>query len=87
MQKGLTNASTNATTWLDSLSAASFVHGFAINTQTNQLQVCPLCERYERGSQINKMSQALNLRHVVAGLSALKYVGYLYLTSFVPGAK
>jgi len=25
---------------LDSLSAASFVHGFAIIAQTNQLQVC-----------------------------------------------
>jgi len=43
--------------------------------------------RYERGSKINKTSHVLYLRHVVAGLSALKYVGSLYLTSFVPGAK
>ena len=42
--------------------------------------------RYERGSKINKTSHVLDLRHVVAGLSALKYVGSLYLTSFVPGA-
>jgi len=28
--------------------------------------------RYERGSKINKMSYVLNLRHGVAGLSALK---------------
>jgi len=28
--------------WLDSLSAALFVHGFAIIAQTNQLQACPL---------------------------------------------
>ena len=43
--------------------------------------------RYERGSKINETSHVLNLRHVVAGLAALKYVGSLYLTSFVPGAK
>jgi hypothetical protein len=43
--------------------------------------------RYERGSKINRTSHVLHLRHVVAGLSALKLVGFLYLTSFVPGAK
>jgi len=47
----------------------------------------PCWRRYERGSKLNKTSHVLNLRHVVAGLSALKYVGSLYLTSFVPGAK
>ncbi len=43
--------------------------------------------RYERGSKINKTSHVLDLRHVVAGLSALTYVGSLCLASFVPGAK
>ena len=46
-----------------------------------------LLRRYERGSKINRTSHVLHLRHVVAGLSALKLVGFLYLTSFVPGAK
>ncbi len=41
----------------------------------------------ERGSKINKTSHVLDLRHVVAGLSALTYVGSLCLASFVPGAK
>ena len=31
-----------------------------------------LWRRYERGSKINKTSHVLDLRHVVAGLSALK---------------
>ena len=55
--------------------------------QKSPLQNCKLWQRYERGSKINRTSHVLNLRHVVAGLSALKYVGSLYLTSFVPGAK
>jgi hypothetical protein len=46
VSKPITSASMLATSWLDSLSAASFVHGFAIVAQTNQLQACPLCERY-----------------------------------------
>gem|GEM_PF-6732557 len=36
---------------------------------------------------MNRTSHVLDLRHVVERLSALKYVGSLYLTSFVPGAK
>ena len=36
---------------------------------------------------MNRTSHVLDLRHVVERLSALKYVGSLCLTSFVPGAK
>ena len=32
---------------LDSLCVVPFVHGFAIVAQTKQLQVCPLCGRYQ----------------------------------------
>jgi len=40
--------------------------------QNNQLRSGGLAGRYERGSKINKTGHVLNLRHVVAGLSALK---------------
>jgi hypothetical protein len=36
----------NATTWLDSIFADLFAHGFAIVAQTNQQKSCPLCGRY-----------------------------------------
>ncbi len=42
----LTRPSILATSWLDSLSAASPVHGYAILAQANQLQSCPLWRRY-----------------------------------------
>ena len=45
---------------------------------------CGSCwRRYERGPKINRTSHVLNLRHVVAGLSALKsrfFVSHQFLS-------
>ena len=54
--------------------------------KTNSCTPAAAAGRYERGSKMNRTSHVLDLRHVVERLSALKYVGSLYLTSFVPGA-
>ena len=71
----------------DLRSGACFCVGRYAYTKSIACTPAAAAGRYERGSKINKTSHVLYLRHVVAGLSALKYVGSLYLTSFVPGAK
>ena len=79
---------TPATSGLRGTSVPALVFCFTLAlAKNNRLHCGPLARRYERGSKMNRTSHVLDLRHVVERLSALKYVGSLYLTSFVPGAK
>ncbi len=50
-----------------------FVHGLRPFLHKSPLQPKrSRARRYERGSKINEMSHVLDLRHVVAGLAALR---------------
>ena len=68
----LASHSTNKLSHQDLRSGASFRGGRYATAKIIAYTPAAAAGRYERGSQINKMSQALNLWHVVESLAALK---------------
>ena len=50
----------------------ALLRSWDLHSSASRLHYGPIFGRYERGSKINKTSHVLDLRHVVAGLSALK---------------